>query len=213
MRVLLWLLAFLATWIVLLTVVTVIVRWRLQRRNRVSPAVRSPAPLVWLWSPGRPARLHRRLRDSVADIHLAPSRRSHPLPSVSVDELRRELEYQAVELDHHVVVASRQRRSQRRPLLESLDVRVQEVEQLSLRLSRLARPDGAPASGWDVVGQPPDALARIAEQLDLLDRAQAELAAIERAAGLTDVDSVLAPTTEPVAGPLVTPPRPAPPTR
>jgi hypothetical protein len=49
-------------------------------------------------------------------------------------------------------------------------------------------------------------LARISRQLDMLDRAQTELAEIERAAGLVDVDELLAPTTRPVAA---TPPPPA----
>src|SRR6478736_5895230 len=96
--VLLWLLAFIATWIVLLVVVATLMRWRLQRRNRVSPAVKSPAPLAWLWAPSAPARLHRRLQGAVVDIHLAPSRRSPHGGPASVDDMRRELEYQAVEL-------------------------------------------------------------------------------------------------------------------
>jgi len=185
--VLLWILAFVVTWIVLLVVVATLVRWRLHRRNRVSPAVRSPAPVTWLWSPKAPARLHRRLQGAVADIHLAPSRRSPHRADASVDDLRRELEYQAVELDHHLVVATRHPRRERRSLLRSLDQQVGEVEALSARLSRLrARPDGTPASGWDAVRQPPEVLSDISRQLDLLDAAQEELTAIERAAGLVD---------------------------
>src|SRR3954470_12798648 len=101
--VLLWALAFVATWVVLLVVVVTLLRWRFERRNRVSPAVRSPAPITWLWSPRYAARLHRRLHGAVAHIPLAPSRRPHHGGPASVDELRRELEYQAVELDHHLV--------------------------------------------------------------------------------------------------------------
>lgn len=210
--VLLWLLAFVATWIVLLVVVTTLLRWRLQRRNRVSPAVRSPAPVRWLWAPTAPARLHRRLQDAVADIQLAPSRRSPHGGPATVDDMRRELEYQAVELDHHLVIAARHPRRQRRSLVRTLEEQVGEVESLSLRLSRLSeRPDETPASGWDVTRQPPEVLSELSRQLDLLDAAQAELTEIERAAGLVDIDAVLAPTTEPVAGRLVTPPAPPPP--
>ena len=210
--VLIWVLAFLATWVVLLAVVITILRWRLHRRNRVSPAVKSPAPLTWLWVPTRPARLHRRLRGAVADIHLAPSRRPHSGPNLSVDELRRELEYQAVELDHHLVIAARHPRRQRKTFIRSLDEKVGEVELLSVRLSRLSgRPEDTPSSGWD--RQVPEVLAQIGQQLDLLDVAQEELTAIERAAGLVDIDALLAPTTEPVAGRLVTPPEAAGPER
>jgi uncharacterized membrane protein len=185
--VLIWILAFLVTWIVLLVVVATLLRWRLHRRNRVSPAVRSPAPLTWLWSPRPPARLHRRLQGAVADIHLAPSRRSPHRSDASVDDLRRELEYQAVELDHHLVIATRHPRRERRSILRSLDQQVADVEELSARLSRLrSRPEGTPASGWDAVRQPPEVLSDIAHQLDLLDAAQEELTAIERAAGLVD---------------------------
>ena len=212
--VLLWLLAFIATWIVLLVVVATLLRWRLQRRNRVSPAVKSPAPISWLWSPRATARLHRRLQGAVADIHLAPSRRSTYRGPASVDELRRELEYQAVELDHHLVIVARHPRGQRRSLVRSLDGQVTEIEALSVRLSRLsARPEDTPASGWDVTRQPPDVLSGIARQLDLLDAAQEELTAIERAAGLVDVDALLAdaPDADPRTTPQLSPPDEPPP--
>jgi hypothetical protein len=187
--VLLWVVAFVATWVVLLVVVATLLRWRFERRNRVSPAVKSPAPVTWLWSPRRTARLHRRLQGAVADIHLAPSRRSPHRGPASVDELRRELEYQAVELDHHLVIVARHPRRRRSSLVRSLEEQVTEIEELSVRLSRLAgRPEGTPASGWDITRQPPDVLAVIARQLDVLDEAQEELTAIERAAGLVDTD-------------------------
>ncbi|MCU0310329.1 MAG: hypothetical protein MUE36_05235 [Acidimicrobiales bacterium] len=191
--VLVFLLAFLATWIVLVSLAVLALRWRLQRRNRVSPAVKSPAPLHWLYSPSQTARLHRRLQGAVADIHLAPAhrRRSRPTTESSVDELRRELEYQAVELDYHLVIAARHPRSQRRPLVASLDSQVAQVELLSARLSRLSRPAGVAPSGWDAAQQPPEVLARLSQQLDLLDAASNELAEIERAAGLVDVDALL----------------------
>jgi hypothetical protein len=216
--VLLWVLAFVATWLVLLVVVITLLRWRFARRNRVSPAVKSPAPITWLWSPRPTARLHRRLQAAVADIHLAPSRRSPHRGPASVDELRRELEYQAVELDHHLVIVSRHPRGQRTSLVRSLQAQVTEIEQLSVRLSRLSsRPEGTPRSGWDVTREPPDVLAEIARQLDVLDAAQDELTAIERAAGLVDDDDVIDVTEVPGATasdageePLGEPPGPAP---
>ena len=174
----------------------------------MSPAVRSPAPLRWLHSPLLAARLHRRLRAAVAMIHLAPSPRSHRAPSLSVDELRRQLEYQAVELDQHLVVAARHPRAYRRRLLRSLEEQVIEVERLSVRLSALSRPAGTPASGWSGPASPPEVLERIGNQLDLLDAAQAELAEIERASGLVDLDALMAETQAPVA--ITPPPPPAP---
>jgi hypothetical protein len=212
--VLLFLVAFVTTWIVLLTVALVVLRWRLQKRNRVSPAVKSPAPLTWLWMPTRPAQMHRRLQSAVAEIHLSPTRRSHPLPECSVDDLRRELEYQAVELDHHLVVVARHPRRRRRELLHSLEHQVGQVEELSVRLSRMSRPVGSVSSGWELAHQPPEVLARLAHQLDLLDAASDELAEIERAAGLVDVDAVFAPLErKPVPPPapnFLPPPSPVP---
>lgn len=203
---LIWSTAFLVTWIAIITLAFVVLRWRLQRANRVSPAMRSPAPLLWLWWPSQPARLHRRLRAATADIHLAPAHKRSGT-SLSVDELKRELEYQAVELDHHVVAAARHPRPYRQRLLRHLEKQVAEVERLSVRLSRMSRPATTPASGWDGVSGPPEVLARISHQLDLLDRVQAELTEIERAAGLVDVDAVLAPTLRPVAAPQPPPAR------
>jgi hypothetical protein len=182
------------TWLVLFGLGVAILRWRLARNNRVSPAVRSAAPLRWLWWPTLAARLHRRLRAAVALIHLAPSRKVHDPASLSVDELRRDLEHQAVEIDGHLVVAWHHPRSHRRGLLANLARQVDEVEHLAVRLSSMSRPEGTPPSGWEAPPSPPEVLERIAGQLDLLDEAKAELAEIERASGLVDVDQLLADT-------------------
>jgi plasmid stabilization system protein ParE len=198
--------AIMLTWVALATIGLVVLRWRLGRANRVSPAVRSPAPLHWLWAPARAARLHRRLRAAVAMIHLAPSPRSRRSPSLSVDELRRELEYQAVELDQHLVIAVHHPRSHRRGLLASLDQQVAEVERLAVRLSNMSRPAGPPSSGWSGPVTPPEVLERMSQQLDLLDAAQTELAEIERASGLVDLDQLMAITQDPVT---VSPPPPS----
>jgi hypothetical protein len=211
-----FLLAFFATWVVLLTLTVLALRWKLQKRNRVSPAVKSPAPIHWLVSPGQTARLHRRLQGAVTDIHLAPTRRTRRAAAASsVDEMRRELEYQAVELDYHLVIAARHTRAQRRPLVASLDAQVTQVEMLSARLSRLSRPAGQFSSGWDAVDQPPEVLARLSQQLDHLDAANDELTQIERASGL-DVNGFFLPkhpdaAATAVAAPLPAAPRTAPP--
>ena len=46
--------AFMFTWCALAVLGMVVLRWRLGRNNRVSPAVKSPAPLYWLWAPLAP---------------------------------------------------------------------------------------------------------------------------------------------------------------
>lgn len=197
-----WGLALFATWVVVVTLACLALRWRLQRANRVSRAVRTPAPTTWLWLPTRSAQLHRRLRLATREIQLAPSRRHRPATRLSVEDLRRELELQAVELDHHVVAAARHPRPQRRALLRQLDTQVAEVERLSVRLARLSRPTGLPATGWDHAGPleppaPPQVLGELSLQLDLLDQARAEVDQIERSAGLGGVDAALAPISPP----------------
>jgi len=206
-NVLIALMAFTLTWVALAALGFVVLRWRLSRANRVSPAVRSPARLLWLWAPSRAARLHRRLRVAVAMIHLAPSRRDRSTASLSVDELRCELEYQCVELDQHLVVAARHPRTHRRGLLSALEIQIVEAELLAVRLASMARPDMTPSSGWNTPSTPPEVLQRMSQQLDLLDAAQVELVEIERASGLVDVDALLADTHDPVA---ITPPPPTP---
>jgi hypothetical protein len=200
----------LVTWMALAGLGLALIRWRLARSNRVSPAVRSAAPLHWLWSVTKPARLHRRLRAAVALIHLAPSKRPERGVTLSVDALRRDLEYQAVQLDQHLVVASHHPRSHRRGLLANLEGQVDEVERLAMRLSSMTRPDGTPASGWQATPTPPEAFERISGQLDLLDAAQAELLEIERASGLVDLDELLADTQTPIAESPPPPPQPLP---
>jgi len=192
-EVLVALMAVTLTWVALATLGFVMLRWRLARANRVSPAVKSPARLLWLWAPTRAARLHRRLRTAVAMIHLAPSRRDRSTPSLSVDDLRRELEYQCVELDQHLVVAASHPRSYRRGLLSAMEPQVVEVERLAVRLSAMSRPAGTPASGWSTPSAPPEVLERMSQQLDLLDAAQAELVEIERASGWATCGDSLSP--------------------
>jgi len=203
---LLWSAAFFVTWVAMMVAAVMVLRWRLRKANRVSPAVKTPAPIVWLWSPTSPARLHRRLRSATSEIHLAPSRTGRDAPSLSVDDLRRQLECQAVELDHHLVAAARHPRRQRRALVAQLDTQIVQVERLSIRLSRLSRPSGSPTSGWDDQAGTPEVLDRISTQLDLLDQAQQELADIERAAGLVDMDEVFSLVQTPVAEQLPAPP-------
>jgi hypothetical protein len=182
------LLAFLVTWFVLMVVAIGVFWWHLDRRNRVSVHHPTTAPLTWLGWPTKPARMHRRLRNAVAPIDPpAPKRRrrSRPLRG-SADALRRELVLQAVELDRHVVLASRQPRYLRAQMLEALDAQIREVEHLSLRIGALVQAPGAPASGWDSGPTPQQALADIAERVAHLEHAHAELAHIERASGLID---------------------------
>ena len=153
--------------------------WRLRRRNRVSPSVRSEAPVLWLWSPTRPARLHRRLQKAVAaaryGLGLGHRRRARS-SSEQLQELVDDLERQAVAVDRQVVVASRCPATVRNRLLRALSDQTSDIEHLVERVL-----EAASAAAGD---PPPAALARMGERLDALESARDELARLEAAAGL-----------------------------
>jgi hypothetical protein len=147
---------------------------RLGRLNRVSPSHRSPAPLIWLLGASTPARLHRRLRTLVAVARAAT------LTSPAVDKLAAAIEHQAIILDDHLLVTSRLR-SGRNTALRRLRRQVDELEGLAGRLAHAAiETKRRPA----LPGAHPNPLHEIEEQLDALDEARADLARVERAAGL-----------------------------
>jgi hypothetical protein len=121
------------------------------KRSAVTP------PLWWLWSPGKGAMLHRRLRSAcqmVAPVAKSrargrrwPSHKAEP-PRDGIADLAREVLQEAILLDHHVVSASRTARGLRRAqALAVLDYEVRAVEdaarrvhQLATRRAQLARP-------------------------------------------------------------------------
>jgi hypothetical protein len=154
--------------------------WRLRRRNRVSPGTRTLAPLGWLWSPGRAARLHRRLRAAVHTARFrvtATSRRY--LPASQVDDLVDELCRHATAIDDQLVLARRAPGPVRRRLLAEVETEVRTVEGLAGRIA--ATVNGCDRPG--LVGGGPG-LARLGERLDTLDAARLEIAELETAVGL-----------------------------
>src|SRR4051812_50215989 len=81
---------------------------RIQLRNEVSPRQRLHPPTHWLASPSACGRPHRRLRASVAALHLVlpvPRRRRRRRHEPSaLEDLAREIEAQAVALDRDLLV-------------------------------------------------------------------------------------------------------------
>lgn len=163
----------------LAVVVAVLLGWRhLGRRNRVSPAVASPAPKTWVAvHPAATARLHRRLRAAVAAARTA-STSAPAAPRLA--ELTAELEREAIALDHHLVLVARLSGRDRKQRLAGLAQQVRQVEQVASQVSLLAVQAQAPL---EVAGQP-SALEDLARQLDLLEQARTEVADIESAAGV-----------------------------
>lgn len=152
-----------------------LVLWRLGRRNRLHPSVATTAPVTWLVSPSRPARLHRRLQAAVHTAgYRAPGRGRRKVPTSSVDELVQELVREATAVDQQLVVAARAPRRVRVRLLGVCDPQVAQLERLAARLAVLvsagARPGGAPAAA---------AIRSLEERLDALESARQEIADLE----------------------------------
>ncbi len=146
--------------------------WRaLHRANRVVAGRRSPAPLGWLWSWRRAARMHRRLRRAVqnADAAIAPLTATvTPLHDVAAD-----LSGRAAVVDDRLVAASRLPAYAGRPQLTALAVQVRDLEGTAQRLRQLS-------SQWQLsldravaatTVAPPD----LAERLDAVEAALLEL--------------------------------------
>ena len=158
----------------------------LRRRNRVVPDVRSPAPLSWLASPGQGARLHRRLRAAVATARLAEWREREAAASVETDPgvaaVSAGIQQHAAALDRHLVVAATAPRSQRRALLQPLGTQIDQVEELAARMARnVAVADVDPPR----LSHHPLPLDDLAESLDALEQARAEITLAETAGGLS----------------------------
>lgn len=154
-----------------------LVLWRLRRRNRLHPKWATLAPLSWLVHPGRPARLHRRLRAAVATAHYrAPGRGRQRIPSSSVEELIVELLHEANAVDEQLVLAGRAPRHVRRRILAVTAPQVTKLEAIAARLAVLvsasARPGGAPAATM---------ILTLEDRLDALEVSRQEIADLEAA--------------------------------
>jgi hypothetical protein len=179
-RVLLIIVATLATVAALTTATIAFGLWRLRRRKRVTAGTMTVAPAWWRVRPGRCARLHRRLRAATAAANYSPAGRARrSLPLAEVERLADDLTWQAVALDHQLVLASRARPGVRRGILDTVEVHVEHVEALAGRLAwNVAAADGP------VRTSPETDLEAIADRLDAIETARAEIAALESAAGL-----------------------------
>ena len=155
---------------------------RVRRRNEVSPASPTRPPLRWLGSPERAARLHRRLRDAVIVLRQAGARAPRSAGQGPVAARR---------------AGGGDRAPRRRPRLRSpggappagtgaaptewatLTGHIEQLERSAHRLAAQAR-----AGSPNALESMDAALRRISDYLDARDEAWADLARIERDAGL-----------------------------
>jgi len=154
---------------------------RVRRRNEVSPASPTRPPLRWLGSPERAARLHRRLRDAVVVLRQSvPVRRGKRGRERSpLDALAAEIERHAVALDCDLRVVPHLRGPARTAEWATLTSHIEELERSAHRLATQAR-----AGSVHAPESMDSALRRISDELDARDEAWADLARIERDAGL-----------------------------
>lgn len=186
--------ALLLVWLVVLTTGISLGLWALTRHNRVSAEHPSAAPLSWVFSPRRVARLHRRLRGTVAWVQgdIAPN---------EFDHLRRQLVEQAVRLDLELTRAASAPKRKRRQEVRRLTGGVTELERLAVRVHAMTRPAGTPLSGMLPVDPTVEEhLQDLRTHLDLLDAARAELADIERQVGLGGLPAIEPGAGEPARG-------------
>lgn len=127
----------------------------LKRRNQVVAGVKSPAPLGWLTSNRREARLHRRLRASARRLALVP-------PTDDVSDIIARLRVELVELDGYLVVVSRRPTQARRADRKVVEERVRDIEDLVRRVEERGRTELI-------------SLGELHERLDLLEAADDEL--------------------------------------
>src|SRR5262245_46870927 len=136
--------------------------WQLKKKNRVSPDVKTDAPLTWLGSPARSARLHRRLRTVVTTLRAVPAQGADTRGSRK--KVCIELEQHAVALDEWLRWTSRAPGRVRRDHYDEIERQVGQIEGLAIRLSRMT----PAAPGPRHAAERRDILADISQQIDVL---------------------------------------------
>lgn len=142
---------------------------RLERANRVSPAVRSNAPLHWRTSYRAAPRMHRHLQRTIAGLRACLAQGADDL---SLHDLVVEIERHACAVDNQLVVAGRMPQRSRRRLLRELRSEVYEIDAMVERVIRLRR-------AW--AGAVPSArtLAPVAERIGALEAALRDVARLD----------------------------------
>ena len=156
---------------------------RVRRRLRVSPSVRTDAPLTWLASPVPAARLHRRLQSAVSAVRAGrgPKRRlRRDAPTTAVQRLADDVEREAVAIDERLVAFSRLGATERRMALGPISAEVRDIERLAHRVVEMARVENSTPQ----LQGTPTAVDDLIERADRIQQAQAELQVIDTTAGL-----------------------------
>ena len=168
--------------LLVLVAVAALVLGRLRRRLRVSPAVRTDAPLTWLASPVPAARLHRRLQHAVAAVRAVRGtrRRLRRDTPTAVQRLADDVERESVSLDERLITSAQLGPAEKRAALTEITADVRRIEKLAHRVVEMARHEAATPQ----LPGTPTALDDLTERVERIQQAQAELAVIDTTAGL-----------------------------
>ncbi len=159
-------------WMVLFIAALVVAVVTLRRSNRVVRSVPTEAPITWLASMSRPARLHRQLRNLGTWISRSSTSTHHDAWSQLLDEV--------VAADARLVIAARASTTVRTAKLDEVETTIRRLDDLAVRLGNLDE-----AQDW-TAGQPPapiDALEVLEHRIETLEQAHVDLADLERRFG------------------------------
>jgi hypothetical protein len=158
----------LVVWLVLFAVACTIAVVTLRRTNRVVRSAPTDAPITWLVSPSRPARMHRQLRN-------LGTWASHTATAANDGDWN-QLITQMVATDARLVVAARASSRVRPAELDAVEATIRRLEDLAVRLSRLDE-----ARSWPQQSAAPnDALEVLEHRIENLEAAHVDLADLER---------------------------------
>jgi hypothetical protein len=159
----------LLVWTVLSIVAVVAAIVWMRRANRVVPGTRGNAPIAWLVSPSRPARLHRQLR-TVGRWATTPSDRTHA-------DLWDDLLAEVVATDRRLVAAARANPRVRAARLGEVDAQVDRLDELAARLRQIDDNRTWPS---EAATAPSDGLEMLERRLGNIEQAHRDLLDLER---------------------------------
>lgn len=149
--------------------------WHKNKQVRqMEPELSSLAPAIWLFSPRKAARIHRRVLAVLQMIHscaVANSRRVPPNHEVA--KLTRDMLQEAVVLDDQLVASGRMGRGVGRRLLNLIEPQVAHLEELAGRLAIMTGGSSRPGTASAT------ALVAIDERLGTLEAAHHEIIHLE----------------------------------
>jgi hypothetical protein len=155
-------------WLVMFVVACTIAAITLRRSNRVVRSVPSDAPITWLVSPSKSARLHRQLRN----LGMWTARSA----TAGHDDAWQQILNEIVATDARLVVAARAHSRVRSVELDGVAATVQRLEDLAVRLSKLDETRDWPQQP----AAPSDALEVLEHRIENLEAAHVDLADLER---------------------------------